>query len=331
MTDASTALRWARKYQELGLSPLPSDTEDKRPVKSIGAYGHFRVCGVPEWIYTEKHWTTTNIQLFCGAQAAGWQKIVVVDCDGDEARDVWRRMCEDHAFAPSTWVSLTPSGGRHFYFSLPDTALECPTKLLWGLWDTYGTSGAGEWVHHKEVRLLGDGSLVVAPPSIHVKLGTEYRWATGRAPHERLIAQAPPWLMSAPGIVSPNTDPLDIDRIVPKPRHARTHGAKYTIRELRDMVTNSISPEQRIEFARSWGLRFATDKPSAKGWHECHRVGQKDKSPSAGFHAETGVYRDAKDGSTMSFFDLGTELGAFSHWTESVIWCAGQLRITGDE
>jgi hypothetical protein len=315
----------------VGLVPLPSETDDKRPLRSLGPYGVFRASGVPDWVYTPEHWTTPNIQLFCGARSAGWCKIVVIDCDGERARTVWRLLCESHGFAPDTWVALTPSGGRHFYFRLSDTVLECPTRLLWGLWDTYGDDGRGAWAAHQEVRLLGEGALVVAPPSTHVKIGTEYAWAPGRGPLDRDPAEAPPWLLALPGIVAPNTEPTDPDRIVPRVRHVRAVGGRFSIKELREMVANNLTPSQRVEYARLWGLRFAGDTPSANGWRECHRAGAKDRTPSAGFHAESGVYRDAKDGGTMSFFDLATELGAFGHWTEAVIWCAAQLRIGGDD
>lgn len=84
-------------------------------------------------------------------------------------------------------------------------------------------------------------------------------------------------------------------------------------RHRRDDVLDAIGTG-KLDLARSWGLRAARSPPNPNGWMGCHALRREDQMPSASFHYADGVYQDRKDGRTISFFDVGAELGAFDSW-----------------
>ena len=148
--------------------------------------------------------------MITGVRSPTKTKIVVVDLDGPEALEAWHRITSQFRYAPNKgWISTTGSGGRHHYFLLPDDAKECPSGILWGLYDTWGWGtgsrlGSGGWCKHKEIRLLGDNSLVVAPPSLHVDTGRRYEFDETASPKvHRLPEPAPSWLLALPRLMSP--------------------------------------------------------------------------------------------------------------------------------
>jgi len=52
------------------------------------------------------------------------------------------------------------------------------------------------WAHRREgseVKVLGEGSLTVMPPSVHAR-GCRYRWMHGRGPGRTTLAAAPSWV-----------------------------------------------------------------------------------------------------------------------------------------
>ena len=51
------------------------------------------------------------------------------------------------------------------------------------------------------------------------------------------------------------------------------------------------------------------------GWLYCHAVGREDRTPSAQFHPESGVYWEPGR-RPIGLFTLGAELGAYSDWRE---------------
>jgi hypothetical protein len=86
-------------------------------------------------------------------------------------------------------------GGTHIYYRLPIHLAFLPGRLIWSPDSTAG---------HHEVRLLGDRSLVVVPPSRHVKTGREYVWHARHSPDVvELPAEAPTWLLGLPAWAVP--------------------------------------------------------------------------------------------------------------------------------
>ena len=195
--DYERARKCVDHYRKLGLCPLPSRMDIKGPMLTTYAE-HYGESPVPESVYAG--WRTSNVQVLTGVKTPTPAKILVVDCDGPEALPIWEAMCSRHSFTPDAcWVSRTGSGGYHYYFSLPATMESCPGGLIWGIWDTWGDDGRGKWQKHKEVRILADNALVVAPPSIHVDTGERYCFDSRANPNRvRLPVEAPAWLLAMP-------------------------------------------------------------------------------------------------------------------------------------
>jgi hypothetical protein len=308
------ARREALRYRELGYNPLPSRMDRKGPM--LPTYAGYWDTPLPDATFAD--WATTNIQLMCGVR---W-RLCVVDCDGEEAHTVWRRMKAYNRQARGalpTWVARTGGGGWHYYFALPAGLPECPSRRLWGRWDTWagtawrkpGTAMKGDWMRHEEIRLLGDRSLVIAPPSRHVKTGLAYEFLPGRGPFDyRRPMEAPAWLLAIPAVVNLITR---VPR--PEPRIHRPQGPSSGptgVSHHRDRVLEAIPEKDTL--AASCGLRFASDRVNANGWRYCFAIDREDNTPSAGFQVERGIYKDMRDGTVLSLFDLAVELGAYPDW-----------------
>jgi hypothetical protein len=310
-TAIERAQRCARFWRRLGYNPLPSRATIKGP--ALATYADYWDTPVPDAVLDA--WGTANLQLMTGVR---W-KLCVVDCDGDEAHHTWRRIRNRHgAEGPTpTWVARTGGGGWHYYFALPAWLDECPTRRLWGLWDTWGgPRHEGDWVKHKEVRLLGDRALVIAPPSVHVETGRAYEFMKGHGPGDyRRPALAPAWLLQMAGVVAPpkadEPPPLAIPTRPARPP-VRPAGASYG----RDDVLAAIADKAAL--ARSWGLRIASRQPNPKGWYSCHAIDREDARPSASFHSVTGVYMELREHVSLAFFDLAAALGAYPTWRDAV-------------
>ncbi|SIO37814.1 Bifunctional DNA primase/polymerase, N-terminal [Singulisphaera sp. GP187] len=300
-------------YRKVGLCPLPSRMDIKGPMLETYAE-HYDAKPVPEEIYSD--WATTNVQIITGTQSPSPTKILVVDLDGPEALEAWQKITwqKNHKDDP-TWHSVTGSGGHHIYFLLPDGLTECPSGIVWGLYDTWGKTGKGQWVKHKEIRILGDRALVVAPPSKHVETGKRYEFMMPHTPKiNRLPAIAPDWLLSMPRLSTPRfTEP-------PAPRkpvaYTRQSDRYYTREEVLDAVA-----DQKFDIAcREWGLVSACSGPNPAGWCSCFVPGREDAryaKPSGSFHFRDGTFQDLKDKTAISMFDLAVVLGVFATWQEA--------------
>lgn len=301
----------AEYYVKLGLCPLPSRMDIKGPMLPTYAE-HYGPTPVPSWVY--KKWATTNLQILTGVKTPTPTKILVVDMDGPEALDAWTRIADFHGYVPNKgWISITGSGGRHHYFLLPDGVEECPSGIIWGLYDTFGKVGKGEWCKHKEIRILGDNALVVAPPSVHVDTGRRYEFLEPSPRVHRLPEIAPDWLLKMPRLTSPRfTEP-------PPPRvpvaYARKSDKFYT----REEVIHAVG-DHKFEIAcREWGLISPVNAPNANGWCPCYIPGREDprySRPSGSFNFRDGTLQDRKDMTSISFFDLSVALGVFATWQE---------------
>lgn len=316
------ALRAARHFRSIGLVPLPSRMDVKRPI--LAEYKSYREAGarVPAILYSGDEWRTTNLQIMTGARTCGATKVVVVDLDGEQAEAAWKRICAARDYRPQgIWISKTGSGGKHLWFRLPIVMESCATRLLWGLYDPLGgPKGDGGWLAHTEVKLLADGFLAVAPPSRHVKTGVEYQWMGKWSPAVfALPAEAPGWLLDMPGLqlpVKPVTPRLGV---CPRPASPN----EWKKGPDRNEVIASLPPQEKLRLAVSWGLRLGRNCDWRRGWVECHAVDREDKTPSAGFDPVTGVYHDFGSALKLSFFDLAVALGVYRDWKEAMVSVAG--------
>jgi hypothetical protein len=321
------ARKCAEHYRRIGLCPLPSRMDVKGPLMPSYAehYGTDEKPAepVPESVY--EGWATTNLQIITGTKSPTPTKLVVVDCDGEEAVELWHRILErNEDTVEGCWVSITGSGGVHTYYSLPDGVESCPGGLLWGLWDTYGRDGRGGWVKHKELRLLADNALVVAPPSIHVETGRPYQFTGTLNPRRvRIPRPAPGWLLSMPRLCTPRFHEP------PAPRGTMhlgrpASGATYRREEVLDAMG-----DQKLSVAKEWGLVTKSDRPNPRGWVNCYVPWREDpatsNSPSGSFHYLDGTLQDRRDLETVPFFDLGVRIGRFQTWTECRDWCGDRF------
>lgn len=313
MTDAIARTRKCiEHYRKLGLCPLPSRMDIKGPMLPTYAE-HYGPTPVPESVYDE--WRTTNTQIITGVKSPTATKIIVVDCDGIEAPPVFRAMCDMNNFdMKGLWVCRTGSGGYHFYFSLPPTVDSCLSGMIYGVWDTWGERGRGGWLKHKEVRILADNALVIAPPSIHVETGERYAFAPEANPNRhRLPAVAPDWLLAMPRLVTPRCYAEPPKPVAPR-RQVRTSDRFYNREEVLDAIG-----EHKLSVAKGWGLATKSDNPNPNGWVTCWVPGREDpmhSNPSGSFHFRDGTFQDRKDLVAISLFDLGVSLGHFTTWQE---------------
>jgi putative DNA primase/helicase len=68
---------------------------------------------------------------------------------------------------------------------------------------------------------------------------------------------------------------------------------------------------------RALGVQFAANRPSPKGWLECHAVGRTDDHPSAAVNVRSGVYKDSGgDGLVLGFFEFALKHGPFGRWVD---------------
>jgi hypothetical protein len=303
--DIERAARVARFFRAQGYNALPSRMNIKGP--ALASYADYWEKPLPDSVYDE--WATTNIQVMTGAR---W-KLCVVDCDGEEAIDVWRQMLHHYGTVAETWTARTGSGGLHFYFAVPAWLDECPSRRLWGVWDTWaGTKHEGDWSKHKEVRLLADKALVIAPPSVHVTTGQRYHFLPTCGPKDfPRPMEAPDWLLNMPAIQKPQMfDEPPAMKLARDPVKTPTRPAGEFWD--RDEVLAAI--RDKIGLARSWGLRLAVQKGNPKGWWSCHAIDREDATPSASIHEESGVYAELRDGRKLPFFDLAVALKAYPDW-----------------
>lgn len=166
---APPCYRAAREYIGRGWAVIPLVPGDKNPATRHGlndwtdnpeqadvwwGQGKYRGRGNPSY----------NVGVVCGQVSGG---LVVIDIDegGDEVLRDWEGA---HGRLPETVEQVTGSGGRHLFYR---TGREIRPSVNGEL--------------HIDIR--GDGSYVVAPPSIHPN-GTAYEWSV--SPDDMDVADA---------------------------------------------------------------------------------------------------------------------------------------------
>ncbi len=285
---------WARFYFDSRLNPLPSRGDRKGP--ALEHYACYRDGErIPEvWI---DNWVAPNIQLALGVP---W-RLLVVDVDGQKALQQW---CRWHLLGrqwPETWT-VRSRRGRHYYYRIPQGITECKSRAIWL------ETKDRKVVKHSEIRILADKALVVAPPSRHVeKPHPVYVFMHGRQPADLEIAMAPDWLFRVPEVKPPGP----IRKILPrKPKRTASVAVPY------DSI-DAIPAYLKLEMAKSWGLRVASEHANSAGWVCCHAIDRDDAHPSASLHLESGVFWQAGR-RAMSFPALAIALGAARDFREAM-------------
>jgi hypothetical protein len=159
-------LQTARTYLAFGCSIIPIRPGDKRPAVAWAEYQRRRPteAEVGEW------WggsSRLGVGIVCGRLSG----VVVLDSDPRNGRPASLAAYPEPG-GPSV---TTGSGGRHWFLATGSARVPKIPALLPG------------------VDLQGEGSFVVAPPSVHPN-GTTYRWLPGRALGEVPLPSLPFWL-----------------------------------------------------------------------------------------------------------------------------------------
>lgn len=286
------ARQMAVNYRAKGWNPIPSCIDQKKPMFK---YAHlWEELAPAEWFTPEGWPETTNLQVMCGAR---WN-LLVIDLDGAEAIERWHRR-GPHA---PTWV-VTRAGGtsQHWWYRSPaDWKGPIKKRVLW--------KGVGP---HQAIELLGDRSLVVAPPSYHVSdAGSQYIFLDKRHSPAKMAgpAEAPGWLMRMPGITPERP-------VLPAPHIAvRRDPLPGGVLD-RNAVLESVP--DKVGLARRFNLR-TVGSPRQSGWQECYAIGREDTKPSAAINIHSGVYVDKGTGLRLPFPDLIACLAGFADWREAL-------------
>lgn len=148
------------------------DSPGKHPLAPWTRYQHQHA--TPDEItHWWRGWPQANVGVVTGRVSG----IVVLDVDpragGDEAL---RDLEAQYGPLPETPEVLTGGGGRHIYMAYPD-------------------GGGASAVLAPGLELKADGSLVVAPPSIHAS-GRQYEWEVHHWPHRLPLAPVPDWVLA---------------------------------------------------------------------------------------------------------------------------------------
>lgn len=126
-----------------------------------------------------ERWFPAGQPLNLGIATGEASAVFVLDVDvGDNGPETLAELEQRHGALPATPMQLTPTGGRHYLFKLPEGA---PIK------NSVKTLGAG-------LDVRGKGGVIVAAPSVHPN-GGHYQWGEGLAPWDLPAAKAPAWLI----------------------------------------------------------------------------------------------------------------------------------------
>ncbi len=284
--DIDLCKRYAAIYKLRGLQPLPSSPTEKKP---LIRYADLWDKKAPDDLF--ERFPSSNLQIMAGIH---W-RLLVIDLDGEEAQRRWDRMGRH----PKTWVSHSGGNGIHLWFRLKeDCSIELPKAILW--------KGEGK---HNMIERLCDRSLVVAPPSIHVKTGKRYRFLDKwHSPLGiGLPADCPVWVL--------RLQPIAMESVSCQAMSSTER--RVVIPTSKQMDRNEVLRSiDIIGIARSWGIRF-DGKPTQKGWMPCHAYDRQDRTASAAIHRTAGIYVDKGSGLKLSFFDLAVAIAGFKDWREA--------------
>lgn len=309
------ASEWARWYRDAGLNPLPSSQPRRMPELnryredgSDYSYLRERDEGVPEGVL--RSWGSRNIQLATGRR---WG-LLVVDVDGPVAMHRWEALKASLGGHDPTWEVRSgrwePGRPRiHLYFAVSNLVHPIPKRPIWFI-----PSRENPRQHQEGTMLecIGDGGLVIAPPSLHAKTGRRYEFAPGRGPDAiPRPSPAPEWLVR---LVEDR--PVPRPEPAPRPRPAPSREARSRHHDW-DEVRAALSEEGNLMVAEALGLKIR--RRGTSGWWSCDRPLSGEENPSGAFHPEIGIFKDMKHNTkAINLAMLAVELGKAADFCEGV-------------
>lgn len=160
----------ALEYAQMGMSVIP--LHGKRPY-----FDNWYEVATRDHDTIERWWhqsPTDNIGIATGLKS----QLFVVDIDPrNGGEDSLEMLTQRHGAMPTTWEVVTGSGGRHFYFRMPNF----PVGNVVGL--------------EPGIDIKGTGGQVVSPPSIHPDTHRPYVWDGLNEISQEPLADAPDWLL----------------------------------------------------------------------------------------------------------------------------------------
>jgi hypothetical protein len=218
-----TVLENALLYASRGIRVIPIAPGEKYPA-GIEAWQTIATSNTD----TVKQWFTTTYKDWgvgiCTGRA-GARQVFVLDIDEHDPQqsgsDTLADLEQEHGKLPDTVTVLTPTGGRHLYFTTPIAIRNDAGKRL----------GPG-------LDIRGDGGQVLAPPTLH-PTGKPYTFEEGFGITDILPADAPDWL---------------IKRLTAEPKIDRTRPADGDI-----FLTDPNSPSARYNNTTNWQTILTQD------------------------------------------------------------------------
>ena len=219
MTILDHALLYARR----GIRIIPIAPGEKYPagIEAWQTVATSNETTITEWFTTTyKNW---GVGICTGR--AGTRQIFVLDIDEHNPQqsgsDTLNDLETEHGKLPDTVTVLTPTGGKHLYFTTPIPIRNDAGKRL----------GPG-------LDIRGDGGQVLAPPTIHPN-GKPYTFEDGYSITDMKPADAPEWL---------------IKRLTAEPKIDRTRPADGDI-----FLTDPNSPSTRYNNQHHWNTILTQD------------------------------------------------------------------------
>ncbi len=291
-------------YRRKGYNPLPSKDCGGR-LHPPFRYGDARDEGLSAESFAEiaNRLECDAIQVATGPR----HRLVVVDLDGPMSRRVWDTWTR-HRNDPPTWaVQHNPEGGMHLWYSVRESAVIPFKTWLWWQGETPHES------NHNAIEVLGEGNLIVSPPSVSPKSGKPYRFLPGRGPREiGMPAMLPEWLADMIAARSARES-----RPVVKPSLVRPDATPVSRVGLDwDDVRNAIP--DKVGLLESWGVRVVSRRPSSKGWYTARSIFREDKHPSASVNEFGDYWEPDMASGCMSIFQVAVALGLYRSFPEAV-------------
>jgi hypothetical protein len=209
-----TVLDDALSYAAKGIRIIPIQPGTKQPgIKSWQTLATNNPDTIREWY--EGPYKGWGVGIATGR--AGNRQIFVLDIDDRDnvhGSDTLTDLENEHGKLPETVTVLTPSGGKHLYFTTPTPVRNDAGRRL----------GPG-------LDIRGDGGQVLAPPTTHPNGGT-YQFEHGYSIHDLKPADAPTWL---------------VQRLTTEPKIDRTRPTDTDI-----FLTDPNSPSARYNNQHHW-------------------------------------------------------------------------------
>ncbi len=182
----------ALKYAKLGLKVFPIKEGFKNPATANGFYS-----ATTEESIIRKWWGENpnyNIAIRTGKESG----LFSLDVDTKLGKNgfLW---LEAQGDLPNTVIQNTPSGGKQYFFKIPDFTVTCNSEKL-----------------AEGIDVRGDGGYVLVPPSKLIESPTykycgTYDFMTDQALGEIELSKAPEWLLNKLIELIPNESPKRTD------------------------------------------------------------------------------------------------------------------------